>query len=127
MMSREIKFRAWDVEIRHMLQAPNKHIEIDSRGRLYAPRGNSNVVAMQYTGLKDKNGVEIYEGDVIKYITQYYGNKREHQRVVEWIDDMQDGSFGEPLSMGYRFYGGEPEVIGNIWENPELLTNKGER
>ena len=36
---------------------------------------------------------------------------------------MQDDSFGEPLSMGYRFHGDELEVIGNIYENPELLNN----
>ena len=77
----------------------------------------------QYTGLKDKNGVEIHEGDIVKYVTNYYGKRQERQKVVEWIDDMQDDSFGEPLSMGYRFHGDELEVIGNIYENPELLNN----
>ena len=83
-----------------------------------------DVKIMQFTGLLDRHGVEIYEGDIIKYITQYYGNKVEHQKVVEWIDDMQDDSFGEPLSMGYRFHGGDIEVIGNIYDNPELLGDE---
>ena len=79
------------------------------------------LTLMQYAGLKDKNGVEIYEGDIIQYFTFYYGNKKERKEVVEWIDDMEDDSFGEPLSMGYRFYGSEIEVIGNIYENHQLL------
>ena len=108
MSMKRFKFRRWDGSAMRLVDAP-----IDGD--------------MQFTGLLDKNGVEIYEGDIIKYVTQYYGNRLERQRVVEWIDDMQDDSFGEPLSMGYRFYGGDIEVIGNIYENPDLLTNKGER
>ena len=122
---REIKFRAWDG--RKIIQS---YAHIGSGGRMYTSHTQNpepDYIVMQYTGLKDRHGVEIYEGDIIKYITQYYGNKVEHQKVVEWIDDMQDDSFGESLSMGYRFHGGDIEVIGNIYENPDLLTNKGER
>ena len=143
-MSREIKFRAWDGQtMRDVRSIHNVHSQVNVHADLCTvkddPLSNKAVISshyteynlklhlMQYTGLKDRNGVEIYEGDVIKYITQYYGNKREHQKVVGWIDDMQDDSFGEPLSMGYRFHGGDIEVIGNIYETPDLLTNKGER
>ena len=127
---REIKFRAWDGEKMDRLWEDGRLVIDASTGEaqkigygstpfnVSIPHG---LTLMQYTGLKDKNGVEIYEGDIVKYFTNYYGNKQERKKVVEWIDDMQDDSFGEPLSMGYRFHGSEIEVIGNIYESPELL------
>ena len=127
---RELKFRAWDKKDEVMVafdysnfavvgeMVRNYALGYDSEGNY---RRRDNITCMQYTGLKDKNGVEIYEGDIIQYSTFYYGNKRERKDVVEWIDDMQDDSFGEPLSMGYRFYGSEIEVIGNIYEHGHLL------
>ena len=129
-MQRLIKFRAWDGEKMDRLWKDGRLVVDASTGEaqkigfgstpfnVSIPHG---LTLMQYTGLKDKNGVEIYEGDIIQYYTFYYGNKKERKEVVEWIDDMQDDSFGEPLSMGYRFYGSEIEVIGNIYENPQLL------
>jgi uncharacterized phage protein (TIGR01671 family) len=129
---RELKFRAWDkrqgkwcgyedtgpvIDLYHSIT--NNCFMVDNDIYDFPPE----LVLCQYTGLKDKNGVEIYEGDIIKYVTQYYGKRQERQKVVEWIDDMQDDSFGEPLSMGYRFHGSEIEVIGNIYENPELLKS----
>jgi len=63
----------------------------------------------QYTGLKDSKGVEIYEGDVLEYWPA-----REHRSVIEW----KDGAFGfGDCLAGYQM----SEVIGNIYENPELL------
>lgn len=129
-MQRLIKFRAWDGEKMDRCWKDGRLVIDASTGEaqkigygstpfnVSIPHG---LTLMQYTGLKDKNGVEIYEGDIIQYYTFYYGNKRERKEVVEWIDDMQDDSFGEPLSMGYRFYGSEIEVIGNIYENHQLL------
>ena len=81
---------------------------------------------MQYTGLKDRNGVEIYEGDIVQYETNYYGNRQVRKAEVKWHDDLEHDGFGEPLAMGYIFRGANIEVIGNVYENPELLTNKGE-
>lgn len=77
----------------------------------------------QYTGLKAKNGKEIYEGDIVRYTTEYYGKKREHLRVVEW-EEWDSDDFGEPHNIGYRNLSGYEEVIGNIHENPELLEEE---
>ena len=67
---------------------------------------------MQYTGLKDEKGTEIYEGDVVS--NEAPGGFR-GPMVVEWVDDC----------FGFNLYsGGKYTVIGNIYENPELLDKK---
>lgn len=71
----------------------------------------------QYTGLKDANDVEIYEGDIIKYNR---GNNIE-LLVVEWCKNYATFVFGHIKVEFALRYG---EVIGNIYENPELLEDK---
>ena len=127
-MQRQIKFRAWGRTLGSDTPVMTKPFDFSEYVMYHEgvqsqllPTVGEDVVYMQYTGLKDKNGVEIYESDIVRYFTNYYGNRQEHKKIVEWIDDMQDDSFGEPLSMGYRFYGSEIEVIGNIYEHGHLL------
>lgn len=108
---REIKFRAWD--------GTNMELPIYDVSIQY---GNKKL--MQYTGLKDKNGVEIYEGDIIKFSSNGYGNGK--AMVVEWDKEFAGFlPFAEQIFQAADSYSEweieSTKVIGNIYENPELL------
>ena len=115
-MSREIKFRIWDKINRMWLRCFN--VNLFDIGDL------PNVELMQYTGVKDKNGKEIYEGDIVKYKFPY-DTRLKHISPVKFLET--EASFGIK-----DIYGNEIplytisannyfEVIGNIYENKNLL------
>lgn len=131
---REIKFRIWDKGRREMItnsidyemrclefRGPKKHEASISIG--FADYWWERFEFMQYTGLKDKNEMEIYEGDVVK--TQNCHFEDEGVYTVKWAD----GECGFWLLRGMLHCGLSEselealhlEVIGNIHENPELL------
>ncbi len=139
-MAREIKFRAWDIERKKM--AYNVQYEYDTIGGVefedgtepgencfadylkyakafpYDKTAPNRYIVEQYTGLHDKNGREIYEGDIV---TGYYGR-------VEVAYNEEDAGFypfSRPSYGGYEYecYNVEDsEVVGNIHQNPELLN-----
>lgn len=117
---REIKFRAWDAADRLMLE-PDKVKFFD----LLTVNGKGSIHRfMQYTGLKDKNGVEIYEGDICQSKLRGDG-KREIWTVLYQADRgaycyKARNGIVNPLTHAFSF-GRNLEVIGNIYENPELL------
>ena len=125
-MSREIKFRAKHLNRDKfvygdlVLKCSVPHI-VTSPGVLVGI--NINTVG-QFTGLYDKNGTEIYEGDIIKAKTYFYGKEKEIIYEIKFDDDIENDSFGEPLTIGYCLLGSEYEVIGNIYDNPELIKEK---
>jgi uncharacterized phage protein (TIGR01671 family) len=119
---REIKFRAWDTENEKII---NSYAHISKSGQFYTAWTSNDrdreYIPMQFTGLKDKNGVEIYEGDIVK---ANINNVVSIGKVV-YIDDW--AMFQTEFTIGnigrYNCYEAD-EVIGNIYENPELLDKK---
>lgn len=123
-MSREIKFRAWDKEYKeYNHESP---IALSLEGELYAvwayhPQKitSNRYVIEQYTGLKDKNGKKIYEGDII---TAFVGVVQVVycQEWGQFVFAQKDGSIGTCEDF-VHWSSRDVEVIGNIHENPELL------
>ena len=122
---REIKFRAWHIPTKKMFDVYSwgKHIifEISDDGvgtSPTLPAERDDCILMQYTGLKDRNGKDIYEGDILE------------MRNVGWkytLVKFHNGKFAfYTTETNYLIpmigqYWEEGKIIGNIYENPELL------
>ncbi|MEK5334415.1 YopX family protein [Lysinibacillus sp. FSL W8-0992] len=121
---REIKFRAWEKNLKEIIHVNDinfKNNQINTNGPW---RTFNEIELMQYTGLKDANGVEIFEGDILRaplegarnFAVRYDDSKCKFISVtviedgVEWFMDVSR----------------RHHVIGNIYENPELLGGASE-
>lgn len=150
-MNREIKFRAWDKQYKkisnvNMILFSTKEIDTDDNNG--EPKNIDHYELMHNTGLKDKNGKEIYEGDIVKFKSTtsksieiiYEGEKliayKPNYNIAVIL--FYKTAFGLHNSINTEdhessFYNGtthygslqsasyDIEVIGNIYENPELL------
>lgn len=134
-MERELRFRVWDGN--QMLLSPSEIEFLGSWFDAHAPgalyKGGKEF--MQFTGLKDKNGSDIYEGDIVSfcmrmYEVKIYFNGYHLQRYKLWRGKFVPAhtySLSLITKPSKDRFGGEvdsAEVIGNIYENPELLTTK---
>lgn len=146
-MSREIKFRAWHKKRDEMVDITVISLEADAgapNGWVACPWGQGfdrdtetgeedcvfpieDVELMQYTGLKDKNGVEIYEADIVKTNSEEVGQ-------VQWLSmgkwslniPRPDTDPKQPRLVLGGYVDKGCEVIGNIYENSELLKEDSE-
>lgn len=150
MNNREIKFRVWDKDSEYMYYSDREDLggvngndviiwnitevgisvlqndiwHVIEGGEDVEKEGyrEVNIELMQYTGLKDKEGKEIYEGDVLQWRTRDHEENPLNMYFVYW--DNKNASFliGDEKEIGY---GTEilqwAEIIGNIYQNPELL------
>ena len=140
---RKIKFRAWDKRGKQMILTISQlHLESGmivghcGKDETWVLNDKNQYTLMQYTGLKDKNGKEIYEGDVIQSVSEYVkistnegtGRYSTENYEVRWeLDKGRWGRFKNKRFEGLhgldkdhlgKFY----TIIGNIWENPELIS-----
>ena len=129
-MNREIRFRAWDKKNNHLWDW--NYILKQKENLIYwlktKLKGENRFIPQQYAGLKDKNGKEIYEGDILEkicndgiklhYVAEIGISKdNRYGFILRYIDNDKD-------CIALLIELKELEIIGNIYENPELLKEK---
>jgi YopX protein len=132
---REIRFRAWDKTKKRMAEVTSLHPKCSDMNEMVVVRDETgesvdtlfdNYVVMQYTGLKDKNGKEIFGGDILKG-SQYFGlgvvkphTLNPARIVVVFEDQPRNYLFDDLVSDDAPQW----DITGNIYETPNLLTNE---
>jgi uncharacterized phage protein (TIGR01671 family) len=114
---RPIKFRFWS-EVSKEIVPPSSILVLDSTdGQVLDSKADDyvNLLPMQFTGLNDKNGKEIYGGDIVKEDNFFI-------REVHWRNDLGCWNIGRYRD-GEVFESFSFEIVGNIYENPELLND----
>lgn len=128
---RDIKFRVWDNENKEMLKVQELDFESTFYGGRIAIRTDQyndyfdteDMILMEYTGLKDKNGKEIYEGDIIQYDDIHKGVVEYSEEYAQFILK-ETGSIADEYEALGEFNIKVFEILGNIYDNPELLEEK---
>lgn len=124
-MNREIEFRAWSESYKAILE-----VDLLGKNKILSSRtwlDIKDIELMQYTGIKDKNGVKIFEGDVfidedgcigvVRYSEQYAWF------IIEWYENSHSKEPIDDDALG-NINIHNMEVIGNIYENKELLEDE---
>jgi uncharacterized phage protein (TIGR01671 family) len=129
-MKREIKFRAWNGEFMHYPMAESYVVRFDGVVRKFNAITQKYTTQewelMQYTGLKDKYGKEVYEGDIVKTPLNNICEIKWAEVIEEWRGDIfKYTGFGLRNIKYNKMYHLDDvesfEIIGNIYANPELL------
>lgn len=115
---REVKFRAWVKSPGIMREVLGYHFNNKEYYLKYENDTNimcskDKVELMEYTGVKDIEGIEIYEGDIVEYFNDSVGNIRYIEGAF-----IIDGQFGYDILCEM---GGKIKVVGNVFENSDLL------
>jgi uncharacterized phage protein (TIGR01671 family) len=127
---REIKFKVWDT-YKKIMDYTSLNVIIEFNDYTGCDIDDGELIFMQYTGLKDCKGKEIYEGDVVS-AGEYFIGDNHYPKSISIVTYGEPKYFLKPIQKihdGYinlweavNNYGSE--VVGNIYENPELLENQ---
>lgn len=123
-MNRDIKFRAWGKEEKIMQE------NIQDRSDFKYFLNNKNIEVMQYSGITDVTGKEIYEGDIVEFYNDV--DYTLHPGIAKIVFDlgafqMVNEKYGTEYLGNMDIYGMDIRVAGNIFENPELLESEAEQ
>ena len=129
---KDTRFRVWDWTNKVMIEEPYLHF-VNGRSfylvrRGATPRSDLGFELLQYTGLKDRNGVEIAQGDLLKHVNP--NSYHAPTQILECVHEIDLEGFetrftfkrvGNTDGLTTAYGSKDLEVIGNIYENPELL------
>lgn len=129
MKQREIKLRCWDKKAEEWidngdefaLTSGNDILFGDYSQGISVPNDNSRYIITQATDSKDKNGTAIFDGDILKWD---YPQNGDNISKVHWISEEDGWDYSGWLITNSYTQGGPCEIIGNIFENPELNNGK---
>ena len=117
---REIKFKIWDKKSkRWYIQYPNCNnlFNVYKNGTLGRKSEDDDYIIVEYIGLKDKRGIEIFEGDILE-------DNFNNRGVIKWVEPGFEWFITEPKELPRACFWESCKIIGHIFENPELLEKK---